>query len=127
MGSTKVAHTGNGSQMSDSPTSSPTPSVRPPEDCSSMAEVREGVDAIDAALFAMLEQRFGYMRAAARIKHDRNSVRDEQRKAIVIDTIRERARKARLPDNDLSQIWDRLVESSISYELAEWDRLRNRP
>ena len=39
-----------------------------PEDCTTMAEVRAGVDALDAELVALLATRFGYMRAAARIK-----------------------------------------------------------
>ena len=38
-----------------------------PEDCSTMPEVREGVDATDRELVALLARRFGYMRAAARI------------------------------------------------------------
>jgi isochorismate pyruvate lyase len=49
-----------------------------------MAEVRAGVDALDAELLALLATRFGYMRAAARIKPSRDAVRDEARKASVI-------------------------------------------
>ena len=52
----------------------------PPEDCSTMADVRAGVDATDAALVALLARRFGYMRAAARIKDSRADVRDETRR-----------------------------------------------
>src|SRR5438128_931327 len=48
-----------------------------PEDCSNMQEVRAGVDAVDAALIALIARRFGYMRAAARIKPVRGHVRDE--------------------------------------------------
>ncbi|WP_228009084.1 hypothetical protein [Cyanobium sp. LEGE 06113] len=36
-----------------------------PEACTTMAEVREGVDALDRELVALLATRFGYMRAAA--------------------------------------------------------------
>jgi isochorismate pyruvate lyase len=39
----------------------------PPEQCQSMAEVRAGVDALDAELIALLAGRFAYMRAAARM------------------------------------------------------------
>jgi isochorismate pyruvate lyase len=54
-----------------------------PEDCTTMAEVRAGVDDIDRKLVALLARRFGYMDAAARIKPDRSVVRDEARKAEV--------------------------------------------
>jgi isochorismate pyruvate lyase len=52
-----------------------------PEQCKTMADIRTGVDAVDAELVALLARRFGYMNAAARIKKDRNAVRDEVRKA----------------------------------------------
>ena len=39
----------------------------PPEQCSSMAEVRAGVDALDQELVALLAERFRFMNAAARI------------------------------------------------------------
>ena len=55
-----------------------------PEDYSSMAQVRAGVDALDRQLVALLAERFAHMRAAARIKPDRSAVRDEARKAQVI-------------------------------------------
>ena len=46
-----------------------------PADCTTMAEVRTGVDRLDRALVALLGRRFGYMRAAARIKPERAHVR----------------------------------------------------
>ena len=95
-----------------------------PEDCSSMAEVREGVDATDRALVELLETRFGYMRAAARIKPSRDTVRDEARKAEVIGAVRADAAARGLPEEQLAAIWEQLVEASISYEFDEWDRTR---
>ena len=94
-----------------------------PNDCMTMAEVRAGVDATDRALMALLDRRFGYMRAAARIKTDRGSVRDEARKAAVIAALRADASARGLPADELAAIWERLVEASIAYELVEWDRL----
>lgn len=98
--------------------------IVPPEDCRTMAEVRAGVDGTDAALVALLAHRFAYMRAAARIKARREEVRDEARKAKVVEAVRRMARDAGLPDQEIARLWDRLVEASIAYEQAEWDRLR---
>ena len=99
--------------------------VKAPRDCATMADVRRGVDATDQALMDLLESRYGYMRAAARIKTDRGAVRDEERKAAVIAAVHARAEQAGLPAQDIAEVWDRLVESSIAYELVEWDRLRS--
>lgn len=95
-----------------------------PDDCSTMAEVRAGVDATDRELMALLDRRFGYMRAAARIKPTRETVRDEIRKAQVIGNVRADALRRSLPAEKLATMWNLLVESSIAYELDEWDRIR---
>lgn len=96
-----------------------------PEDCTDMAQVRAGVDATDRALMDLLDRRFGYMRAAARIKNDRGVVRDEARKAQVIANARADALARDLPAEALAAIWEQLVETSIAYELVEWDRIRS--
>lgn len=93
-----------------------------PDACTTMTEVRAGVDAVDRDLIALLTRRFGYMDAAARIKPERGAVRDEGRKAQVIDNARAHARAAGIPDGPVGEIWDRLVEASIAYEFEAFDR-----
>lgn len=95
-----------------------------PEDCTTMIEVRAGVDALDRQLVALLATRFGYMRAAARIKPSRDVVRDEERKASVIAAAVAEAEAHSIPADVVAEIWERLVEGSIAYEFGEWDRIR---
>ena len=95
-----------------------------PEACGDMAQVREGVDAIDRSLVALLARRFAYMDAAARIKGERTSVRDEARKAQVLSNVANEAAAAGLDPDRLRAVWEVLVEQSIAYEFAQWDRLR---
>lgn len=95
-----------------------------PEDCQTMVEVREGVDATDRELVALLDRRFGYMRAAARIKESRDAVRDEARKASVIAAAIAEAEARGIPADVIADMWERLVEGSIAYEFTEWDRIR---
>lgn len=89
-----------------------------------MTDVREQVDRIDAEIIALMAQRFACMDAAARIKQDRNIVRDEVRKAAVLRNVKQLAEKARIPVPLMAAIWEMLVESSISYELQKWDQIR---
>jgi len=98
---------------------------KPPEKCQDMREVRAGVDETDREIAGLLARRFAYMRAAARIKTERGAVRDEDRKAQVIAQVARLAREHELPEEDIVQIWDALVECSIRYEMAEWERLRS--
>ena len=95
-------------------------------DCTTMAEVRAGVDEIDRQLVTLLAERFAFMDAAARIKPDRSAVRDEWRKAQVIDNAAKAAAAAGLPDGLAETLWEALVEASIAYELAAFDAGRER-
>ncbi len=95
-----------------------------PENMRSMADVRREVDRIDAELIARLAERFQCMDAAARIKADRGTVRDETRKAEVLANVKRLAGEAKLPVPTVAAIWELLVETSISYELEKWDQLR---
>ncbi|MEK6542078.1 MAG: chorismate mutase, partial [Pseudomonadota bacterium] len=73
----------------------------------------------------LLARRFGYMRAAARIKLSRDVVRDEVRKAQVIANVAAHAVAAGLPPERLAAVWEALVEQSIAYEFDIWDATRD--
>ena len=92
-----------------------------PDDCTTMAEVRAGVDAVDRELVTLLGRRFGYMRAAARIKPERGQVRDEPRKAAVIANAAAAGDAAGIPRAIVERLWEQLVEESIAYELTRFD------
>ena len=64
------------------------------------------------------------LRLIAAGKPDRAIVRDEARKRAVIDNACRDAQDRSLPAEPIAQIWEMLVETSIDYELAEWDRIR---
>ncbi|MCG7348095.1 chorismate mutase [Sphingomonas sp. ACRSK] len=91
-------------------------------DCTTMREVRAGVDQLDRELVALLARRFAYMDAAARIKPERGHVRDEARKAEVIANARAEAARLGVSEDVVGALWEQLVEASIAYELAAFDR-----
>jgi isochorismate pyruvate lyase len=99
--------------------------IRDPEDCTTMIDVRAGVDALDRELVALLARRFGYMRAAARIKPDRTMVRDEARKSQVIVNVVAEAERLGAPAAIVGDLWEQLVEASIRYEGERFDTLHN--
>ena len=92
-----------------------------PADCRTMAEVRQGVDALDREIVALIGERFRYMDAAARIKPTRDAVRDEARKAQVIANAIEAGRAAGVPADLIAGLYEQLVEYSIAYELVRFD------
>lgn len=98
-----------------------------PEACSSMLEVRRGVDAVDRALVELLALRQRYMDAAARIKPDRASVRDEARIEQVVANVLAEAHDRGLSPSIAEPVWRLLVERSIAHELDAWDAARAGP
>ena len=69
-----------------------------PGDCQSMADVRQGVDALDRALVVLLTERQGYMDAAAR--------------------------ESGLSEAIAEPVWRTLVDRCIAYEYDSWDRTK---
>ena len=98
--------------------------IKQPADCTTMSEVRAGVDAVDREIVALLERRFGYMDAAARIKPSREAVRDEWRKADVKAKVDAVAAAAGIDRDLVARLYEDLIETSIAHELVRWDKLR---
>ena len=99
--------------------------IRDPEACESMTQVREGVDDVDRRIVALLQRRFGYMDAAARIKPDREAVRDEWRKADVKKKVDAEARRLGVDPDLLDRLYEDLIETSIAHELERFDATRS--
>jgi len=95
-----------------------------PDQCRDMIDVRAGVDEVDRVLVALIARRQGYMDAAARIKTDRNVVRDEARIAEVIAKVRAEAERQGLACEIAEPVWREMMERCIAYEFDVWDALR---
>lgn len=95
-----------------------------PDQCRNMKDVRAGVDEIDRMLVALIARRQGYMDAAARIKTDRNVVRDEARINEVLAKVKAEAEKNGLSWTIAEPVWREMMERCIAYEFDVWDALR---
>ncbi|MGA0546611.1 chorismate mutase [Brevundimonas sp. VNH65] len=107
--------------LSDNVTIDPRPT---PEACSSMAEVRQGVDALDRALVTLLAERQRYMDAAARIKPDRDAVHDQARIEDVVAKVLAAAGPAGLSPDIAEPVWRTLIDRCIAHEFGVYDRTR---
>ena len=96
-----------------------------PADCRSMAEVRQGVDALDRALVALIAERQRYMDAAARIKPDRDAVHDDARIEDVVSKVLASAQAHHLSPDIAEPVWRTLIDRCIAHEFAVYDRTRS--
>ncbi|XVQ07011.1 chorismate mutase [Spirillospora sp. CA-255316] len=88
-------------------------------DPKSLAEVRAGIDAIDADLVRLLAERQALVRAAAAFKGDEQAVRDPARVERVVALARERAAAAGLSPLVAESVWRAMIGAFIDLELAE--------
>ncbi|MGB0908033.1 MAG: chorismate mutase [Maricaulaceae bacterium] len=89
-----------------------------------MTEVREGVDALDRQLVALLVARQGYMHAAARIKPNREAVYDSDRIEDVVAKVLAEAKAQGLSADIAEPVWRKLIERCIAHEHDVWDKTR---
>ncbi len=95
-----------------------------PAECRTMAEVRQGVDALDRALVALMAERQRYMDAAARIKPDRDAVFDQARIDDVVSKVLVAAEAHHLSPDIAEPVWRLLIDRCIAHEFATYDRTR---
>ena len=98
--------------------------AKSPDDCQTMIEVREGVDAIDRELVRLLVTRQGYMHAAARIKPNRDAVYDAPRIEDVVSKVLAEAEKQGLSKDIAEPVWRKLIERCIAHEFDVYDETR---
>jgi len=91
-----------------------------PEDCQSLEEVREGMDALDRELVALIAKRVGYVRAAARFKTSAEAVAAKDRVQAVLATRRAWAQDAGLDGPTIEGIYRDLVAYCVSEEHKSW-------
>lgn len=100
--------------------------AKPPEQCQTMTDVREGVDALDRELVRLLVIRQGYMDAAARIKPTRDAVYDAERIEDVVSKVLSEAKQHGLSPDIAEPVWRKLIERCIAHEFDRWDETREK-
>ena len=96
--------------------------ISPPQDCTSMPELRLAIDALDENIVALLARRQTYIDRAAMLKTSRDQVRDPARIEDVISKVVAAGKKAGLSPDIAEPVWRALIEASINHELAAFDQ-----
>ena len=91
--------------------------IIPPEQCTSMDEIRREIDRIDEQMVELLAERFAYVDRAWQIKMGtRESATVPWRIQQVIDKVKARARERGLPPELAEALWRQMIGWFIQYE-----------
>ena len=94
----------------------------PPEECQSLEEIREGMDALDRQIIAILVRRVAYVKAAAKFKTTAASVAAPDRVQKVLDTRRAWAEEAGLDGDVVRGLYRDIVTYCVGEEKKHWEK-----
>jgi isochorismate pyruvate lyase len=90
--------------------------IRAPQDCENMDQVRAEIDRLDAAILDLVAERFGYVDRAWQLKTHRAEAVVPWRIQQVIDKVRARARDKGVPPELAESLWRQMIGWFIQYE-----------
>lgn len=93
-----------------------------PEHCSSLAEIRAGIDRLDREIVALLAARGRYVAAAARFKHSAVEVQAPARVEQVIAQVRALAAGHGLDAAVVERVYRALIDGLTELELQQWQQ-----
>ena len=94
-------------------------SVRAPDDCESIEEVRHAIDQIDQQIINSLGQRFLYVKTITRFKKSEEDVKAPERYKAVLATRRHWAEENGLDPEMIETLYRNLIEHFIAIELED--------
>ena len=91
--------------------------MRKPGECTTMAEIRAGIDRLDEDLVRLFAERAAFIDRAAEIKAEVDlPARIEGRVEEVVGNVRRHAAIYGLPPDLVEKLWRRLIDWSIARE-----------
>lgn len=94
----------------------------PPEQCRSLEEIREGMDALDREIIRILVERVAYVKAAAKFKTSAAAVAAPDRVQKVLDTRRVWANEAGLDGEVVRALYRDIVAYCVGEEKKHWEK-----
>ncbi len=90
--------------------------IKKPQDCASMEEVRKEIDRIDEQLVDLISERFGYVDRAWQLKDNPDEATVPWRIQQVVDRVRGHAKKRDIPESLVEALWRQMIGWFIQYE-----------
>ena len=91
--------------------------------CDNMDDLRVEIDQLDRVIVDLLSVRQGFMEQAARIKQDRNLVRDERRIEDVVAKALDHAQQVGAHPELVENLYRQMIEWCINYEMGVFESL----
>ncbi len=91
--------------------------IKQPDDCESMRDIRAAIDLLDEALLDLLAKRIKYIEKAAEIKTSIDSIRDDERIESIIAKRKSQAAEHGYSEEFIESAFRNLIEYSVAHEM----------
>lgn len=82
-----------------------------------LEELRDEIDRIDAGILELIKNRLDVGREIGKLKKEKNmAVRDKERERLIIKKVRENAKDAGIPQDNIERIFNELIRINIKIE-----------
>lgn len=95
------------------------------EECHSLAEVRQFIDALDDQIVELIAARNGYVKQAANFKHSIDEIKANERMEAVMDRVRNRAMEFGVSPNLMSKLYTIMIDAMVEAEIAEFQNAKS--
>ena len=91
--------------------------IKHAENCESMRDVRQAIDALDEELLTILGRRIKYIERAAQIKTSIDTIRDDERIDAIIAKRSAQAAEHGYSEDIIADLFRQLIEYSVAHEM----------
>lgn len=94
--------------------------MKTPEQCSSLDDVRCGIDAMDEQIIQALGRRLAYVKAAAQFKPTQQSIAAPERVAAMLPQRQQWAQQAGLDPMFVVPLFAQIIHWNIAQQVRHW-------
>ncbi len=98
--------------------------MKRPEECASLEDVRQAIDALDREIVGLIGSRSRYVERAARFKTSESGVRAPERQRAMLEERRRWAQEEGLDPDAIEDLFKGLISFFIRREMRDWESLR---
>ena len=91
--------------------------IKNPQECNSAEEIRTEIDRIDSKILELFALRHEYVEEIVKFKTDKIGIIAQERKELVIQQRKNRAKELGLNPVTFEKIFETLIDSNIEHEL----------
>ena len=97
--------------------------LKAPEACTSLADIRAGIDAHDRQIFDALQRRLGYVKAATRFKANEQAIPAPERVTAMLKDRQQWAEGTPFDEAFIERLYSLIIHWNIDQQIQHWRTL----